>query len=51
MFEGEYLNGKMWNGNFKEYNGNRYLLKSGIYKNGKKIIKYRNDSDNDSDGS
>ena len=33
-FEGEYLNGKRWNGHFKEYEDNR-LINSGIYEDGK----------------
>ena len=34
-FEGEYLNGKKWNGNSIEYN-NGYLEFEGEYKNGKR---------------
>ena len=37
MFEGEYLNGKRWNGKGKEYNGNMFeeIVE---YLNGKKKI-------------
>ena len=37
LFEGEYLNGKRWNGKGKEYNWNDELIFEGEYLNGKKI--------------
>ena len=36
MFEGEYLNGKRWNGKGKEYNDNGELEFEGEYLNGKR---------------
>ena len=36
IFDGEYLNGKRWNGKFKEYNEDDELITEGEYLNGKK---------------
>ena len=36
-FEGEYLNGKRWNGKTKEYNDDNELIFEGEYLNGIKV--------------
>ena len=38
LFEGEYLNGKRWNGNGKEYHRNFEIKFEGKYLNGKRLI-------------
>jgi len=47
MFEGDYFNGKRWNGKGKEYNNNRELIFEGEYLNGKRLNgkgkEYKND--------
>ena len=42
IFDGEYLNGKRWNGRIKEYNGNGKFIFEGEYLNGKKMEKEKN---------
>ena len=37
IFEGEYLNGKKWNGKVKDYDDNGLVIFRGNYINGKKI--------------
>jgi len=39
VFEGEYLNGKRWNGKGKEYDYDGKLIFKGEYLNGEKIKK------------
>ena len=36
IFEGEYLNGEIWNGQRKEYNDNGKIIFEGEYLNGKR---------------
>ena len=40
IFEGEYLNGTIWNWKCREYNNVNKLIFDGVYKNGEKIGKY-----------
>ena len=45
VFEGEYLNGKRWNGKGIEYNIDGTIEFEGIYLNGKKINEKENSID------